>query len=38
MHMEVRALFDRFVWHVVNIDTSQIHPSHLHSKNVIETT
>jgi len=27
MHMEVRALFGRFVWRVVNIDGVTIHPS-----------
>jgi len=27
MHMEVRALFGRFVWRVVNIDDVTIHPS-----------
>jgi len=27
MHMEVRALFGRFVWRGVNIDDVTIHPS-----------
>jgi len=27
MHMEVRALFGRFVWRGVNIDVVTIHPS-----------
>jgi len=27
MHMEVRALYGRFVWRVVNIDDVKIHPS-----------
>jgi len=27
MHMEVRALFDRFVWRGVNIDDVTVHPS-----------
>jgi len=27
MQMKVRALFGRFVWRVVNIDTITIHPS-----------